>query len=515
MENAVTLNLDFKITLKWQSSSDSNRKVFYGTLFPKATRYCCLSSLRPSPPAPDGSSSKTHTTLLVETYHHHRRLKALLERLEKRDACPLQILRDDGDWTKDNFWAVIRFLRHASRSSEILQVFHMWKNIEKSRINELNYEKIIGLLGEEGLMEEAAEALREMEDYGLQPSLEIYNSIIHAYARNGKFDDALFFLNEMKEIGLAPETDTYDGLIEAYGKYKMYDEIGICLKTMELDGCPPDHFTYNLLIHEFSRGGLLQRMERIYQIILSKQMNLQSSSLVAMLESYANFGILDKMEKIYRKVVNSSTLKEDTIRKLADVYIKNYMFSRLDDLGINLSSRTGRSDLVWCLRLLSHACLLSRKGMDSIIKEMDEAKASWNVTTANIILLVYLKMKDFKHLRSLLSQLQSHQVRPDITTVGILFDAIKMGFDGAEALETWRRMGLLYRDVEMNTDPLVLIAFGKGHFLRDCEKVYTSLEPKAREEKRWTYYHLIDLVIKHRAKQPQCKTAKPSLDKLN
>ena len=389
----------------------------------------------------------------------------------------------------------------------------MWKNIEKSRINELNYEKIIGLLGEEGMMEEAVEALREMEDYGLQPSLEIYNSIIHAYAGNGKFDDALFFLNEMKEIGLAPETDTYDGLIEAYGKYKMYDEIGTCLKTMELDECPPDHFTYNLLIREFSRAGLLQRMERVYQIMLTKQI-LQSSSLVAMLEAYANFGILDKMEKFYRKVVNSTTLKEDTIRKLANVYIKNYMFSRLDDLAIDLSSRTGRNDLVWCLRLLSHACILSRKGMDSIIQEMDEAEASWNVTIANVILLAYMKMKDFKHLRSLLSQLSSHQVRPDITTIGILFDAIKIGFDGAEVLETWRRMGFLYRAVEMNTDPLVLIAFGKGHFLRDCEEVYTSLEPKAREEKRWTYHNLIDLVIKHRAKQPQCKTVQPSLGKL-
>ncbi|XP_022722517.1 pentatricopeptide repeat-containing protein At4g14190, chloroplastic-like isoform X2 [Durio zibethinus] len=472
MENAVTLNLECKITFRWQSSIYKNNQIFIfsGTQFPKATNHCCLSSIRPSPPASIGSSSKTHTTLLVETYHHHRRLKGLLERLEKEDSCPLQILGDDGDWTKDTFWAVIRFLRHASRSNEILQVFHMWKNIEKSRISELNYEKIIRLLGEEGMIEEAVEALREMEGYGLQPSLEIYNSIIHAYAMNGKFDDALFFLNEMKEIGLAPETDTYDGLIEAYGKYKMYDEIGACLKTMELDRCPPDHFTYNLLIREFSRGGLLQKMERIHQIVLSKQMNLQSSSLVAMLEAYANFGILDKMEKVYRKVVNLTTLKEDTIRKLANVYIKNYMFSRLDDLGIDLSSRTGRNDFVWCLRLLSHACLLSRKGMDSIIQEMDEAKASWNVTIANIILLAYMKMKDFNRLRNLLSQLPSHQVRPDITTFGILFDAIKIGFDGAEALKTWRRMGLLYRAVEMNTDPLVLIAFGKGHFLRDCEE---------------------------------------------
>ncbi|KAB2014400.1 hypothetical protein ES319_D09G222300v1 [Gossypium barbadense] len=507
MENAVTLNLDCKITLRWQSSinSDNKKSILIQTHFPKSTRHCCcLSSLSSSPSTPrrppDGCSSKTHTTLLVETYHHHRRLRALIEKLEKEGSCPMQILGDDGDWTKNDFWAAVKFLRHAFRSNEILQVFRMWKNIEKSRINELNYEKIIGLFCEERMVEEAVEALQEMEGYGLRPSLEIYNSIIHAYAKNGKFNDASFFLNEMKEIGLEPKTDTYDGLIEAYGKYKRYDDIGACLKTMELDGCSPDHFTYNLLIREFSRGGLLQKMEQVYRVMISKKMNLQPSSLVAMLESYANFGILDKMEKVYRKVVNSSSLKEDTVRKLANVYIKNYMFSRLDDLGIDLSSRTGRNDLVWCLRLLSHACLLSRKGMDSVIQEMDEATALWNVTIVNIILLAYLKMKDFTHLRSLLSQLPSRQVRPDLTTVGILFDAIEIGFDGAKTLETWRKM-VLYRAVELNTDPLVLTAFGKGHFLRDCEEAYTSLEPKARDKKTRTYHQLIDLVIKHKAKQ--------------
>ncbi|KAK8338188.1 hypothetical protein V6Z12_A09G233600 [Gossypium hirsutum] len=408
MENAVTLNLDCKITLRWRSSinSDNKRSILIQTHFPKPTRHCCcLSSLRSSPSTPrrppdDGCSSKTHTTLLVETYHHHRRLRALIEKLEKEGSCPMQILGDDGDWTKNDFWAAVKFLRHAFRSNEILQ----------------------------------------------------------------------------------------------------YDDISVCLKTMELDGCLPDHFTYNLLIREFSRGGLLQKMERVYRFMISKKMNLQSSSLVAMLEAYANFGILDKMEKVYRKVVNSSSLKEDTVRKLANVYIKNYMFSRLDDLGIDLSSRTGRNNLVWCLRLLSHACLLSGKGMDSVIQEMDEAKALWNVTIVNIILLAYLKMKDFSHLRNLLSQLPSRQVRPDLTTVGILFDAIEIGFDGAKTLETWRKM-VLYRAVELNTDPLVLTAFGKGHFLRDCEEAYSSLEPKARDRKTWTYHQLIDLVIKHKAKQ--------------
>ncbi|KAG4111242.1 hypothetical protein ERO13_D13G096925v2, partial [Gossypium hirsutum] len=101
--------------------------ILFQTHFPKSIRHCCyLSSLRSSPSTPrqplDGCSSKTHTTLLVETYHQHRRLKALIEKSEKEGSCPMQILGDDGDWTKNDFWTAVKFLRHAFRSNEILQL---------------------------------------------------------------------------------------------------------------------------------------------------------------------------------------------------------------------------------------------------------------------------------------------------------------------------------------------------------------------------------------------------------
>lgn len=371
----------------------------------------------------------------------------------------------------------------------------MWKNIEKSRISEFNYNKIIGLLCEDETMEEALAALQEMKAQGMKPSLDTYNTIIHGLSRAGKFSDALRFFDEMKESGLEPDSETYDGLIGAYGKFQMYDEMGECLKKMELDGCPPDHITYNILIREYARGGLLQRMEKLYQRMLSKRMKLQSYTFVTMLKAYTTFGIVEKMEKFYRKVLNSKTcVEDDVIRKMAEVYIKNYMFSRLEDLALDLCSAFGESDLVWCLRLLSYACLLSKKGMDIVVKEMLDSKINWSVAVANIIMLAYVKMKDFRHLRILLSQLPIYRVRPDIVTVGIVMDASRIGFDGRGALESWRRMGYLDRVVELNTDSLVITAFGKGHFLKSCEEVYSSLHPEDRERKKWTYNDLIALL---------------------
>ncbi|TKY47802.1 Pentatricopeptide repeat-containing protein [Spatholobus suberectus] len=503
MVNALTLSqIHFVLVLnpncrgRKSSSNGVFRKPF--AKFPSLTTHICHASFHPLPSFADTVSDPKHTTLLVETYHLHDSLRALLAKLEKEDSHPLHIIAEDGDWSKDHFWAVVRFLKNASRFTEILQVFDTWKNIEKSRISEFNYNKIIGLLCEEGMMEGALSALQEMKLQGIKPSLDTYNPIVHGLSREGKFSDALRFFDEMKESGLEPDTETYDGLIGAYGKFQMYDEMGECVKKMVLDGCSPDHITYNILIQEYARGGLLQRMEKLYQRMFSKRMHLQSSTLVAMLEAYTTFGMVEKMEKFYRKVLKSKTcLEDDLIRKLAEFYIKNYMFSRLEDLALDLCSAFGETNLVWCLRLLSYACLLSKKGMDIVVREMRDAKVNWNITVANIIMLAYVKMKDFRHLRILLSQLPIYRVRPDIVTVGILFDANRIGFDGSGALETWRRLGYLYKVVEMKTDSLVLTAFGKGHFLKSCEEVYSSLHPEDRERKTWTYYDLIALLSKH------------------
>ncbi|RDX83167.1 Pentatricopeptide repeat-containing protein, chloroplastic, partial [Mucuna pruriens] len=485
---------------KSRSSNSVSPKPFAKFPIPSLTTQICHSSYHRLPSFADtvSDSNSKHTTLLVETYHLHDSLRALLAKLEKQDSQPLHILAQDGDWSKDHFWAVVRFLKSTSRFSEILQVFDMWKNIEKSRISEFNYNKIIGLLCEGGMMEDALSALQEMKVQGIKPSLDTYNPIIHGLSREGKFSDALRFFDDMKESGLEPDSETYDGFIGAYGKFQMYDEMGECVKKMELDGCSPDHITYNILIQEYARGGLLQRMEKLYQRMLSKRMQLQSSTFVAMLEAYTTYMMVEKMDKFYRKVLNSKTfLEDDMIRKVAEVYIKNYMFSRLEDLALDLCSAFGETDLIWCLRLLSYACLLSKKGMDIVVREMRDAKVNWNVTIANIIMLAYVKMKDFRHLRILLSQLPIYQVQPDIITVGILFDANRIGFDGSGALETWRRMGYLYRVVEMKTDSLVLTAFGKGHFLKSCEEVHSSLQPEDREKKKWTYNDLIALLSKH------------------
>ena len=142
----VTMALDFQcnIAFRWKPNSNSNPNSnssinnHKNLLFPKTTltkpfskftifltnQNSLISSFHHSPPHVNDNGT-SQTAPLVENFNEHQSLRDLLGRLSNTNSCPLQILSDDGDWTKDQFWAVIRFLTHASRPHQILQVFSL------------------------------------------------------------------------------------------------------------------------------------------------------------------------------------------------------------------------------------------------------------------------------------------------------------------------------------------------------------------------------------------------------
>lgn len=110
------------------------------------------------------------------------------------------------------------------------------------------------------------------------------------------------------------------------------------------------------------------------------------------------------------------------------------MFSKLAVLANDIALQTGRAHLFGCLYILIQACLPSKK-------------VPWSVTVMNIILLFYLKMRDFTQLGLTFSDFARRHVRPDIVTVGILYDAHNVGLDWSFTLKTWRKYGYLENSV--------------------------------------------------------------------
>lgn len=63
-----------------------------------------------------------HKDLLVETFHYNTRLKDLIEEVSVEGSNPIEVLERDGDWTKDQLWAVVVLLLEDERVQEAIKV---------------------------------------------------------------------------------------------------------------------------------------------------------------------------------------------------------------------------------------------------------------------------------------------------------------------------------------------------------------------------------------------------------
>ncbi|KAJ4875632.1 hypothetical protein Rs2_40650 [Raphanus sativus] len=122
---------------------------------------------------------------------------------------------------------------------------------------------------------------------------------------------------------------------------------------------------------------------------------------------------------------------------------------------------------------------------------MNEARVPWSTTFANIVLLAYWKMGDFKSIELLLFELGKRRVKLDLVTVGIVVDLSVAGFEGTAVFMYWKNNGFLDKPVEMKTDPLVHAAFGEGQFLRSCNEVMKH------DTMIWSYQYLLEGVVKN------------------
>ncbi|KAL3578138.1 hypothetical protein D5086_019642 [Populus alba] len=148
--------------------------------------------------------------------------------------------------------------------------------------------KVMKRLVRDGKYNEAIDAFRGLERFGLSKSTEAMNVLMDILARNGRvedaravalefedcltldyrsynilssgyckarmFNDARKTMEEMEERGFHPNVVSYTAFIEAYGEQKDFRNVEIILNEMQEKGCPPDLITYTVYIRALGKA---------------------------------------------------------------------------------------------------------------------------------------------------------------------------------------------------------------------------------------------------------------------
>nr|AKF43306.1 pentatricopeptide repeat superfamily protein [Hypseocharis bilobata] len=99
---------------------------------------------------------------------------------------------------------------------------------------------------------------------GVQPSRDVFHSLIIGSMKGARLQDAFFFRDEMKAMGLVPDVALYNFLISTCGKSQNSDQAILILDEMKNYGVKPNGQTYMCLLNACAASG---RLDRVYAIV--------------------------------------------------------------------------------------------------------------------------------------------------------------------------------------------------------------------------------------------------------
>ncbi|KAI5071544.1 hypothetical protein GOP47_0013795 [Adiantum capillus-veneris] len=373
---------------------------------------------------------------------------------------PIEVLNSLAGWGSTEFWTVIDHLAAEKCFGEALQVFAWWRGQENYSPREKHFVTFIKMLGLAKRPDISQLIFDEMKALGLQPGLASYTALLDSYAEAYYFNNAEALARELLEY---------------------------------------DYRTYRCMIVAYAKAGLFRRMETMWKEMCRNDWKLDFPVINAILQGYAAHGLVKEMHTSYLQVKDYRVLvSKVTIRAMASLYIRTSKFYQLrlfvKDLGL---LRKDLGSLLWNLLLLAFAANFQVKNMQRSCLGMEMAGLTYDLTTCNICLLCYARMKMLWEIHALLLRMRKMGIAPDLVTFGAVVDAYVFGREKFQKMfMELDELGLKAHCPDVRTDPLVFQAFGKGDFQSSSETLM-QINPKPYG-KSWTYGLLLSFYLKKR-----------------
>lgn len=181
---------------------------------------------------------------------------------------------------------------------------------------------------ERNSVEKALLHLEEMDEEGLPPIPEVYQSFLNAIAigkaeekeslgdvtrrfyavmvihfgRHGKIDEAVDLFNEMKDQGTALDVYAYNGLMSGMVKAGMISEAISLLRKMEEHGCMADVNSHNIILNGFARTGVPKRAVQMFETMKHSVIKPDGVTYNTLLGCFAHAGMFEEAARLVREM---------------------------------------------------------------------------------------------------------------------------------------------------------------------------------------------------------------------
>ncbi|KAK1403395.1 Pentatricopeptide repeat-containing protein [Heracleum sosnowskyi] len=158
-------------------------------------------------------------------------------------------------------------------------------------------------------VDEAEKYFVEMKERNINPSVITYTTMIKGYVGNGKVDQGLRLLEEMKSCGIKPNAITYSTLLLGLCDYEHMSEARTNLKEMtEKHISPTDDSIFLRLMSSQCKVGDLDAALDVLKAMLRLSIPTEAGHYSLLLEHFCKAGVYDRVEKLLDKLIEKEII---------------------------------------------------------------------------------------------------------------------------------------------------------------------------------------------------------------
>ncbi|MQL98853.1 hypothetical protein Taro_031568 [Colocasia esculenta] len=359
------------------------------------------------------------------------------------------------------------------------------------------YESLITCCEENETFSEACQLFSDMTFFGVEPSQNIYRSMISIYCKIGFPETAQNLLHQAESAGLLFDNfSPHLIIVETYGKLKLWQRAESLVGRLRNQyQSKVNRKIWNALIHAYAESGRYEQARAIFNIMIRDGPSPSVDSVNGLMQALITDGRLEELYVVIQELqdmdfkISKSTilLMLDAFARAGNIFEVKKIYYGMKATGYLPTMHLYRS----MINLLAHGKRV--RDVELMVAEMEEAGFKPDLTIFNSMLKMYVKVEDFRKTADVYQKILSNGFQADEETYNTLIMMYCKDQRPEEGLSLFNEMKRQELEPKLDTYKSLLAACGRGQLWEQAENIFESLLSKGCRMDRSMYHVMMKI----------------------
>ncbi|KAK9732496.1 hypothetical protein RND81_04G003900 [Saponaria officinalis] len=381
----------------------------------------------------------------------------------------------------------------AKQLNDAIKQYHNIRECGLFKGSCMMYESLITCCRESEMYDDASQIFSDMKFLGVEPSQNIYESmvliyclmsvpetaqcvideaeskgmvfkdvgifvsLIHAYGNVKELQKAESVVGHLRQKSKNIDRKVWNALLQVYADSGRYEQARAAFNTMMRDGPSPTVDIINLLMQALIVDGRLNELYVLIQELQDMGFKISKTTILVMLEAFARAGNIFEVKKIYNGMKAAGYLPTMHLYRVM----------------IGLLSRGKRV-----------------RDVEAMVAEMEETGFKPDLSVWNSLLKMYTDIEDYRKTAEVYQNIQNAGLIADedtYNTLILMYCRDRRPEEGLSLMHQMRRLGL---DPKLDTYKSLIASCSKQKLLDQAEELLDDLRSRGFKLDR-SFYHVM------------------------